>query len=130
MAELSLENFVDVSGKYGESEVAISFSSNTVTTTIVQGLTIVKSADKDYWVNGPLTYTLVVTNNSGGKLTSASITDTLNTTLIALDEDYGIYIDESKTQSYTYESGTLTITLPDLADTESATIKFQVTKTS
>lgn len=127
MATTSLTNNVDISGNYGEDAIPVTFSSNTVTTTIVQGLTVQKSADKSYWVNGPLTYSIVITNNSGGKLAGGELQDTINTALVTFSQTYGVTIDDTTTQDFTYESGVLKVTLPEIADTESKTIKFQVT---
>lgn len=128
MAEVSLINKVDIAGNFGEGSSPVTFSSNDVTTTIIEGLTVTKAADKTYWVNGPLTYTLTVTNNSGGKLASGIITDALDTSLVSLNETYGVYINSSKTENYTYTGGTLTINLPELADSSTTTITFQVNR--
>ena len=130
MAELSLTNKVDIAGNYGDASNPITFSSNDVTTTLIQGLTVTKNADKTYWVNGPLTYTLTITNNSGGKLDSGVITDKLDTNLISLDETYGVLINGSKTEDYTYTTGTLTVNLPELADSSTTTVTFQVNRVS
>lgn len=47
MAEVSLLNNAKISVNYGESSNPVTFSSNNVTTTIIQGLTVTKAADKD-----------------------------------------------------------------------------------
>lgn len=62
MAEINLTNKADIAGTYGDSASPITFSSNDVSTTIVQGFTVTKKADKTYWVDGPLTYTITITN--------------------------------------------------------------------
>ena len=77
MAETNLTNQVEVEGQYGNLASQVTFLSNVVTTSIVQGLTVTKSADKTNWVDGPLTYTIVVQNASGSTLSAGSLTDTL-----------------------------------------------------
>lgn len=69
MAQVLLTNQADLSGSYGALAVPVVFSSNSVTTTIIQGLTATKSVDKTYWVNGPLLYTIKIDNNSGDTFT-------------------------------------------------------------
>ncbi len=128
MAELT--NQVDIAGQYGNPASAISFSSNLVSTTIVEGLTVLKEADKTNWVDGPLTYTITVQNNSGETLSSGKLTDQINTTLVNFSTTYGVQLDGQTYRTYTYNDGTLEITLPDLANGEQKVIKFQVTRKS
>lgn len=126
MADLT--NHVDISGQYGESSSPITFSSNTVSTTIVEGLTVTKSADKVNWVDGPLTYTVVIKNDSGSTLTNGVLTDNLDTTLVDFNTVYGVQINSASSSEYTYNDGELKITLPELANNSTTTILFQVTK--
>lgn len=128
MAEVNLTNQVDVTGQYGETSSPISFSSNIVSTTIVQGLTVTKKADKENWVDGPLTYTMTITNSSGKTLTGGVLTDKLNIDIVELNTTYGVQIDGSPTSNYTYNGGELKVTLPELADQGTITVVFQVTK--
>lgn len=130
MAETSLTNQVDISAQYGEGSAPITFSSNIVTTTIIQGLTVTKTADKTNWVDGPLTYTVVVKNDSGADLKTGVLTDNLNTTLVEFNNTYGVMIDGSSSSEFTYTSGELKITLPDLANGAETTITFQVLRKS
>ncbi len=126
MAQVTLTNQADFAGSYGTAASPVVFSSNAVTTTIVQGLTATKTADKTYWVNGPLLYTIRIENNSGESFTKGVLTDVLNTDLITLDSAYGVEINSSKTSDYTFTSGNLSIQLPDLEDGGTATVTFQV----
>lgn len=128
MAQVSLTNQVDITGQYGDGSTPISFSSNVVTTSIIQGLTVNKTADKVNWIDGPLTYTIVVQNSSGSTLSSGVLTDNLNTSLVEFSQEYGVKIDDTPSSEYTYSSGELKITLPSLADQQSTTITFQVTR--
>ncbi len=128
MAEVNLTNQVDITGQYGDASSPISFSSNIVTTKIVQGLTVNKSADKVNWVDGPLTYTVVIENTTGSTLTDGVLTDKLDTNLIEFNSTYGVKIDGVSSSDYNYNSGELKITLPELVDQKTTTITFQVTK--
>ena len=128
MAEVSLTNQVDVTGQYGEQSSPISFSSNIVTTNIVQGLTVNKTADKTNWIDGPLTYTVVIQNSSGSALTGGVLTDNINTDLVDFNTTYGVQIDGEASSNYTYNDGELKITLPQLDNEKTTTITFQVTQ--
>jgi len=128
MAEVSLTNQVDITGQYGDASSPVSFSSNIVTTSIIQGLTVTKTADKVNWVDGPLTYTVQIQNTSGSSLTSGVLTDNLNTDLVEFNNTYGVNIDDSPTSDFTYSGGELKITLPTLANDQTTKITFQVTK--
>ena len=63
MADLT--NHVDISGQYGESSSPITFQATQCRPQLSRGLTVTKSADKVNWVDGPLTYTVVIKNDSG-----------------------------------------------------------------
>ena len=111
----------------GDANTPISFSSSVVTTTIIKGLAITKSADKDYWADGPLTYTIMVENNSGSTLSSSTITDALDITKVTFNNEYGVKVDDVAFYDYEIEDdSTLIVTLPEIADTKTTTIKFQV----
>lgn len=77
MAKVTLVNQADFAGTYGTENQPVTFASNEVSTTIIRGLTAVKTADQTYWVNGPLTYQVKITNNSGDTFTKGVLTDDL-----------------------------------------------------
>ena len=124
----NLDNQADFTGSYGTAATPIVFSSNQVSTTIVQGLTATKSANKEYWVNGPLLYTIVVRNSSGDKYTNGVLTDKLDTSLVAFDTEYSVQIDAAKTSDFTYTDGTLSVNLPGIEDGGEVTVTFQITQ--
>lgn len=127
MAEIILSNQADFDGALGDANTPISFSSSVVTTTIIKDLAITKSADKDYWADGPLTYTIMVENSSGSALSSSTITDALDITKVTFNNEYGVKVDDVAFYDYEIEDdGTLIVTLPEIADTKTTTIKFQV----
>lgn len=122
MAEVVLNNRADFTASYdGET---IDFSSNTVATRILQGISAVKTANKEIWVNGALTYGVTLTNTSGETITSAVFTDTLDAA-ITLDQTTGVLVNGA-TAVYTYTGNVLTVNLPDLEEGETVTITFQV----
>lgn len=126
MAKITTENQTDYTGLYGTEAEPITFASNLVSTTIISGLTAVLSADKKYWVNGPLTYTVVITNNSGDVYTKGVLHDTLDTATVAFDTDYGVEIGGTKTTDFTISGGVLTVNLPDIEDGGTQTVTFRV----
>lgn len=128
MAKVTLVNQADFAGTYGTENQPVTFASNEVSTTIIRGLTAVKTADQTYWVNGPLTYQVKITNNSGDTFTKGVLTDNLDTALVAFNTAYGVKIDNSPTSSFTYSSGALSVTLPDMEDGATITVSFQVTQ--
>ena len=128
MANVILTNEADFSGVYGPESVPITFASNQVTTTIVNGLTATMTVNKQYWVDGPLLYTVVVKNESGETYTDGVLADMLNTTLSVFDSAYGVEIDGQKVTDYTLNGGLLNIKLPEIKDGATLTVTFQVTK--
>ena len=126
MAKITTENLTDFTGTYGTEAEPITFASNLVSTTIISGLTAVLSADKKYWVNGPLTYTVVITNNSGDVYSKGVLQDNLDTANVAFDADYGVEIDGTKTTDFTITGGALSVNLPDVADGGTLTVTFRV----
>jgi len=124
MATLTMTGAID--GTYLGAPIA--FSTNEADVNIITGLTATASADQTNWVNGPLTYTIVIDNQSGEDLDASMLSTTLDLSLVSFNTAYGVVIDSS-TGVYTFNSttGELDITLPDpIADTESSTITFQV----
>lgn len=118
-----LKNIADFAGDYDSEPIV--FSSNEVSTVIVKGVTATKSANKTYWVNGPLTYTIVVSNESGMELSNVILTDLLDSALVTLNSSYGVKVD-GVTAAYTFLSGTLTVHLPAIEDGGEVTVTFQV----
>ena len=128
MAKIITTNQADFNGSYGADAVPITFASNLVSTTIVTGLTATLSANKQYWVDGALLYTIVVTNSSGETYSKGVLADQLDTANVAFDDDYAVQINGQKTSDYTLSSGLLSVNLPDVEDGASLTVTFQVTK--
>jgi len=128
MAKTTTLNQSDFTGSYGTEAVPVTFASNQVTTTIISGLTATLTANKQYWVDGPLLYTVVIENNSGETYAKGVLADKLDTQNVAFDNDYGVQINGQKTSDYTLTEGLLSVNLPDVSDGESLTVSFQVTQ--
>ncbi len=69
-------------GKYKNN--SLSLSTNTVTTSLKETLTITKASDKINWQEGTLTYTIIVTNNSNHIYKNLTIEDLINPNLVGL----------------------------------------------
>lgn len=128
MAKIITLNQADFNGDYGAEQVAITFATNQVSTTIVKGLTATMAADKTYWVDGPLLYTVTVKNDSGEVYSKGVLADTLDTANVNFDSDYGVLIDGQATTDFTYSGGLLTVNLPDVDDGATTIITFRVTQ--
>lgn len=127
MSELT--NTVSASGTYDNIPTAI--NSNTSVVNLIDGLTLTLDADKKNWIDGTLLYTITLNNTTDKEYSNVVLTDALDTSLITLLPST-IKIGEAyATQSeYQYEesSGTLTITLGNVPDSESKTVTFEVKK--
>ncbi len=127
--EKELSNTVSVLGNY--NEIPVTFSSEALVVTMLDGLTVTKTADKAVWADGLLTYTVTVDNQTTQNFTTPVITDILDITLVSFVPE-SVMIDDVKATSeqYTYaeDTGTLTVKLSDIAPTSSTKVTFQVTK--
>lgn len=124
MADVNLSNSASVTGTYETG--ALTLTSNVVTTEIVNGITIVKAADKEKWSTGQLTYTITIENNAQNTLESPTVVDILDPTLVKL-VDNSVKVNSSDAQ-YTYEetTGTLSINLEDMTVGTTSVITFRV----
>lgn len=126
---MDLSNIVSVLGNY--NNIPTEINSEAVVVSMIDGLTVTKTADKMVWADGLLTYTIVINNKADLSYTTPVITDILDTTKVGFVNESvtidGVKVENSK---YTYEesTGTLTITLDDIEATGSTTITFQISK--
>ncbi len=122
-----LSNVVQANGTY--NGLPTSLTSEAVVVTLVSGLAITKTADKVSWANGNLTYTITITNQGTESYAAPVLTDVLDTSLVDFVED-SVFINGEKadTSKYQYATNTLTITLDDIAPSNSSTVTFQVKK--
>lgn len=126
MADVKLSNIANVTGTY--DSIPTTLTSEAVITEMIAGLTIVKTADKQNWASGNLTYTITITNGAENAFETPTITDTLDPTLIKLVENT-VQVN-GKTAEYQYDetTGVLTITLETIATEANSVITFQVQK--
>ena len=126
MADVKLTNIANVTGTY--DSIPTTLTSEAIITDLISGLTIIKTADKQNWASGNLTYTITITNAAENAFEKPTFTDILNPTLIKL-VDNTVEVNGSTTE-YTYDSvtGKLSIELETIATEGSSTITFQVQK--
>lgn len=126
MADVKLSNIASAVGTY--DSIPTTITSEAVITEIITGLTIVKTADKQNWASGNLTYTITITNGAESAFETPIVTDTLDSALIKL-VDNTVQVDGNTVQ-YTYDSetGALSIQLETIAAEASSVITFQVQK--
>lgn len=122
-----LENTVTSSGTY--DSVPISLTSNTSVVKILDGLTLTIAADKTYWKDGNLTYTVTLKNETDNPYEAAVLSDAFDTSLIELVEST-ITIDGVAATSgeYTYTAPNLSITLDQVAAQGEKVVKYSVKK--
>ena len=109
----------------------LSITSDVLVVTMLNGLTVTKKVDKMMWVDGNLTYTIVVTNDAEETFTTPIITDNLDKNLITfVNESVTIDGNSASSDKYNYDeaTGKLTINLEDITASISRTITFQVNK--
>ena len=100
---------------------------------MVTGLNITKTANKEVWTEGALTYTVTITNNAAFTFVAPTITDILDPTLVELvDGSITINGTPAEPGDFTYNNvtGELEITLEDIPTSSSTIVTFQVNKAS
>ena len=109
MADTTLSNIANVTGNY--DSIPTTLTSEAVITQIISGLTILKTADKQNWASGTLTYTVTISNTSDNSFETPTFTDTLDPVLIKLVEN-SVKVNGTDA-NYTYDdtTGLLTIEL-------------------
>ncbi len=126
MADTTLTNKASVAGNYNSIPVAL--ETDAVVTNLIDGLTVTKTADRQNWATGLLTYSITVTNNAVNALEAPVITDVLDTALVKFVENSVTVNGVSKTAAYDEATGTLTVDLETIAAGGKAEVTFQVQK--
>ncbi len=125
--ENELTNTVTAVGNYNSIPTSITSTASVVT--MIDGLTIAKTADKTVWADGELTYTIIVDNQTEKTYEEPVITDKLNTTLVEFIDGSVIIEGVAATSSeYLYQTDTLTINLSTINANDSKTVSFKVRK--
>ena len=122
-----LNNVAEANGTY--NNIPTSVTSNTSVVNLIDGLTLTKNADKQNWIDGFLTYTLVLENTTNTRYLNPIITDVIDTNLVDFVND-SVTIDETNSNSYNYDptTHTLSITLTEVGANSRSTITFRVKK--
>ncbi len=122
-----LSNQVTSTGTY--NSVPTSLTSNTSVVNVIDGLTLVKSADKTNWIDGVLTYTIEINNETDNSYQNPVVTDILNTNLVEFVDGSVTINGASATElQYTYTAGTLTIKPDEVQANSKTTMTFSVKK--
>jgi len=122
--DITLTNIGNATGTYDSDLIDI--ASAPLNTTIVNGLSITKTADQSVWVTGPLTYTITITNDAANDFENPTITDTLDPTLITLVANSVQYNGSPVTYTYDPITGLLTVVIDTIPTTETGVLTFQV----
>lgn len=124
--EKELNNTVTAVGNY--NDVPTSITSAVSVVTMIDGLTITKSSDKQNWASGNLTYTITITNGAENAFETPTITDTLDPALIKLVAD-SVEVDGTKAEyNYSDTTGELSVVLGTIEVGAKSVITFQVQK--
>lgn len=125
----TLNNTVSALGNY--NNIPTSITSLVSVVIMISGLTITKTADKEVWADGLLTYNTVLDNEATETYVSPVVTDKIDTSFITFVAG-SVTIDGTEVTSseYTYEesTGTLKVNPTDITPSSKKTITFQVTK--
>ncbi len=124
MADQILLNKGNLTGTYNGLD--FNEDSTEATTVLVDGFTITKTADKEVWADGILTYTITITNGGDHDLEGPVFSDLLDITKVNIVED-SVYVDGA-IKTYTFVGGLLTVNLDTIAVGQTVVITFQVTK--
>ncbi|MCL2840959.1 MAG: hypothetical protein FWE05_09340 [Defluviitaleaceae bacterium] len=131
MADTVLSSQAGSLGSYdGQS---LSLSSSLVSVILVDGLSLTMTTDQAVWADGVLTYTVVIANVSGEyPYTAPVVTTVLDPTLVTLVDNSVIANGTPLVldTDYTFDvlTGTLIVTLDDIAIAGETTLTFQVQK--
>lgn len=124
-----LTNFAIAEGTY--NSVPTSLTSNTTVVNVIDGLTLSLSADKQNLINGVLTYTITLNNQTNISFENPVITDVIDTDLVTFVDD-SVTINKVKATNnefnYTSSNHTLKITLTEVPANDVVTMTFQVKK--
>ena len=126
MADVKLSNIANVTGNY--DSIPTTLTSEAVITEMIAGLTILKTADKQNWASGNLTYTVTISNSAENPFETPEFTDTLDPTLIKLVEN-SVKVNGTDAQyDYDASTGLLKVELETIAKEGSSVVTFQVQK--
>lgn len=124
-----LANTIKATGTY--NNIPTTLTSNTSVVNLIEGLTLQKEADKQNWLDGLLTYTITLTNNTENDYKDTQLIDTINTSLVAFVPASVTINNVSATEKqykYEEENQTLTIQLDTVTASSEIKVTFKVKK--
>lgn len=124
-----LNNTATSVGNYNNIFTAL--TSNTSVVNIIEGLTLIKEADKTNWSGGNLKYTITVNNQTDKTYEKPIITDVIDTDLVEfINGSVIINGIEASTSQYRYnnDTHTLSVDLDDVTPSSISTLTFLVKK--
>lgn len=124
-----LNNTATSVGNYNNISTAL--TSNTSVVNIIEGLTLIKEADKTNWSGGNLKYTITVNNQTDKTYEKTVITDVIDTDLVEfINGSVIINGIEASTSQYRYnnDTHTLSVDLDDVTPSSISTLTFLVKK--
>ena len=124
-----LYNTVTSNGNY--NNIPTTLTSNTSIVNMVEGLSILKEANKKNWSDGNLMYNITLNNEAELAYTNVVVTDIIDNTLVDFVSD-SVTINsvkaESKAYSYNNDTHTLTVNIGNIEPSNTSIITFDVKK--
>ena len=124
-----LNNTATSVGNYNNISTAL--TSKTSVVNIIEGLTLIKEADKTNWSGGNLKYIITVNNQTDKTYEKPVITDVIDTDLVEfINGSVIINGIEASTSQYRYnnDTHTLSVDLDDVTPSSISTLTFLVKK--
>ncbi|MDR2932552.1 MAG: hypothetical protein LBV27_05535 [Oscillospiraceae bacterium] len=130
MALTPYEQITNAVGGYPDVDTGVTAA---VTVQLVDGLTMALAADRQFWVNGPLTYTATIDNTSGVVYTTPDVTFILEPSVVSftagsvkIDDVVAAEGTDPGEYEYTEATSTLVVHLDTVADAASTKVEYQV----
>lgn len=113
------------------NDTSTSITSKALVLVMIEDLTITKASNKEVWVDGYLTYTITINNQTDENYTSPVVKDIIDTELVKLVPN-SIYVNnallDNNKYNYNEITGELTINLDDINALNKTIITFQIEK--
>ena len=106
---------------------AASASTNPITIILYDGITATLSTDKVRWIDGYVTFTAELNNESGEAFETVDFDIQLNATLVNIVAG-SVTVDGAESADYTFSGGLLTVPVGSIATGGTVIVTFQVEK--
>lgn len=126
-----MNELINIASSVGDYEgLSTEMTTEAVVTQLVDDLSITKTADRESWATGNLTYTITIDNQSDNPYETPVVTDTIDPTKATLvDGTVKINgVPATSPDDYTFDAvtGLLTVNLADIASASTTEIEFKV----